>query len=135
MVTELRLRVEKHKYDMEGITDPGVPASLFKLWLRELADPVVTADLYDEAVKHAEDADKCIELLTRLPEINRNVILFTIRFLQVRIDRLPLPPLPARADVSDAPENRRPGQRAAHENVDQQPVDGLCAQLFAVSFG
>jgi len=45
MVSELRLRIEKQNYNLEGITDPMVPASLLKLWLRELSDPLIPMDL------------------------------------------------------------------------------------------
>jgi len=45
MVTELKLRLEKGNYSLEGIKDPMVPASLFKLWLRELTDPLIPLDL------------------------------------------------------------------------------------------
>ena len=45
MVSELRLRLEKGHYSLEGITDPMVPASLLKLWLRELVDPIIPLNL------------------------------------------------------------------------------------------
>jgi hypothetical protein len=31
-VTDLRLRLEKNNYDLSGIADASVPASLLKLW-------------------------------------------------------------------------------------------------------
>lgn len=85
MITELRLRLEKNKYDMEGITDPGVPASLFKLWLRELADPVIPPELYEAAIRNSDNATVCVDLVADLPDLNRRVILFVIGFLQVRL--------------------------------------------------
>jgi hypothetical protein len=45
MVTELKLRLEKGNYSLEGITDTMVPASLLKLWLRELDNPLIPLSL------------------------------------------------------------------------------------------
>jgi len=44
-VTELQLRIERNNYDLSGIADPSVPASLLKLWFRELQDPLIPNDL------------------------------------------------------------------------------------------
>ena len=51
-VTDLRCRVESGKYDFEGITDPNVPSSLLKLWLRELAEPLIPSKVYDKCIQY-----------------------------------------------------------------------------------
>ncbi|CAG8550015.1 6432_t:CDS:2, partial [Acaulospora colombiana] len=81
-ITELKLRIEKNRYDISGITDPNVPSSLLKLWLRDLADPLIPADFYDRCIKFAEDKDMTIEIVKSLPEINKRVVTYTIDFLQ-----------------------------------------------------
>jgi hypothetical protein len=43
-ITELKLRLEKGDYSLGSITDPNVPASLLKFWLRDLAEPLIPAD-------------------------------------------------------------------------------------------
>ncbi|KAI9205889.1 MyTH4 domain-containing protein [Polychytrium aggregatum] len=43
-VTDLKCRVEKNAYDLSGITDPNVPSSLLKLWLRDLAEPLIPSE-------------------------------------------------------------------------------------------
>ncbi|CAG8760739.1 15551_t:CDS:2, partial [Acaulospora morrowiae] len=81
-ITELKLRIEKNRYDISGITDPNVPSSLLKFWLRDLVEPLIPTDFYDRCIKHAEDKDMTIEIVKSLPEINKRVVVYTIDFLQ-----------------------------------------------------
>ncbi|KAG0182253.1 hypothetical protein DFQ29_005136 [Apophysomyces sp. BC1021] len=81
-VTDLRVRIENGNYDASGITDPNVPASLLKYWLRDLADPLISAELYDKCLACSENADKTIEIVNELPEVNRRIVLYMISFLQ-----------------------------------------------------
>jgi len=82
-VTELKLRIEKNKYDIAGITDPHVPASLLKFWLRELAEPLIPNDFYERCIENSEDAVQTIEIIKQLPEINRKIVTFIVNFLQL----------------------------------------------------
>lgn len=43
-VNELRIRLDTGDYNIT-IDDPNTPASLLKLWLRELEEPLVPVDL------------------------------------------------------------------------------------------
>jgi len=63
-----------------------VLASLLKLWLRELCDPLVPHELYNDCITHASDPDACIGIVERLPTINRRVVLFVVSFLQLFLD-------------------------------------------------
>ncbi|KAF7730954.1 hypothetical protein EC973_001000 [Apophysomyces ossiformis] len=81
-VTDLRVRVENGNYDATGITDPNVPASLLKYWLRDLADPLISAELYSKCIACAENAEKAIEIVNALPEVNRRIVLYMISFIQ-----------------------------------------------------
>jgi len=65
-------------------TDPHLPASLLKLWFRELSEPMIPLELYSTAVTRCHDADACVALVNELPELNRLVLLYLIHFLQVR---------------------------------------------------
>ncbi|RUS18343.1 hypothetical protein BC937DRAFT_88864 [Endogone sp. FLAS-F59071] len=85
-VTDLRIRIENGQYDMRGITDPSVPASLLKLWLRDLTDPLITPEFYEDCIKSAEDVEGAIAIVNSLPEINRRVALYIIAFLQIFIE-------------------------------------------------
>ncbi|EJD03412.1 uncharacterized protein FOMMEDRAFT_168366 [Fomitiporia mediterranea MF3/22] len=85
-VSELKIRIERGYYNLEGIDDPHVPASLLKLWLRELADPLVPTELYNDCVACAKDPESCVAMVSRLPTINRRVVLFVISFLQLFLE-------------------------------------------------
>jgi len=40
-VNSLKLEMDKGRLPMEMLRDPHVPASLLKLWFRELEDPLI----------------------------------------------------------------------------------------------
>lgn len=40
----LKLQIDKGSLPMETLRDPHVPASLLKLWFRELEDPLIPED-------------------------------------------------------------------------------------------
>lgn len=81
-VTDLRVRIENGNYDALGITDPNVPASLLKYWLRDLTEPIIGTEYYYDCIQHAEDVDKALAIINRLPDTNRRIALFIINFLQ-----------------------------------------------------
>ena len=85
-VAELKLRIDKGYYTLAGVDDPHVLASLLKLWLRELCDPLVPDELYNECVARADDPAACVAVVERLPTINRRVVLFVVSFLQLFLD-------------------------------------------------
>lgn len=43
-VNGLKLQIDKGKLPLETLRDPHVPASLLKLWFRELEDPLIPED-------------------------------------------------------------------------------------------
>lgn len=67
---------------MSGITDPNVPSSLLKLWLRDLAEPLIPNKFYEKCIRYSEDA-RAVEIVKQLPLINQRVVVYTIDFLQV----------------------------------------------------
>ncbi|KAL0084036.1 hypothetical protein F4703DRAFT_1929479 [Phycomyces blakesleeanus] len=81
-VTDLRIRIENGNYDTSLITDPNVPASLIKLWLRELSSPLILPEFYDGCIRCAEDPAKALAIVNALPHINRRIVLYMISFLQ-----------------------------------------------------
>jgi len=85
-VSELKLRIDRGYYTLDGITDPHVLASLMKLWLRELCDPLVPEEMYNECITSSKDVEACIRIVERLPTINRRVVLFVVSFLQLFLD-------------------------------------------------
>lgn len=69
--------------------DAHAPASLLKLWVRELYEPLIPDSFYVECVSMRHDdpeasAASVAALVDRLPDLNRRVLCHLIRFLQVR---------------------------------------------------
>jgi hypothetical protein len=87
-VNALKLRVENGQYSLgveeTGINDPSVPASLLKLWLRELAEPLIPASLYPLAIACPPDQPApALTVLDRLPETNLLVAKYLVKYLQL----------------------------------------------------
>eukprot|EP00118_Oscarella_pearsei_P012444 m.91897 g.91897 ORF g.91897 m.91897 type:complete len:718 (+) comp36709_c0_seq23:192-2345(+) len=62
--------------------DPHVPASLLKLWFRELYFPLIPANYYDECIYNCDHIANAISVANSLPNLNRQLLLYTVRFLQ-----------------------------------------------------
>ncbi|WVR08594.1 hypothetical protein IAU60_005649 [Kwoniella sp. DSM 27419] len=82
-VAELKSRMDRGHYQLKGIDDPHVAASLFKLWLRELEAPIVPTALYNDALIASRSAAESIDFVQRLPAHNRRVLLFVVSFAQL----------------------------------------------------
>ena len=63
--------------------DPHVPASLLKLWYRELSEPIVPFSFYERCIQAFASADEACATVHLLPEINRLALIYLIHFLQV----------------------------------------------------
>jgi len=88
-ISELRCQVEKRNFNLNGCSDPNVPASLLKLWLRELAEPLIPAHAYENCMEigkkesNEDVGTMAWELIDTLPEINKRVITYMTDFLKV----------------------------------------------------
>ena len=82
-MSELKVRIDRGYYNLEGIDDCHVPASLLKLWLRELEDPLIPESMYNECLESASDPEKVVATVKRLPTINRRVMLFVVSLMQL----------------------------------------------------
>jgi len=83
-IVSLKLSIETGDY-RNCFSDPHVPASLLKLWFRELSVPIILPEFYDIAIEHAQtgDAALCCELVEKdLPVLNRKVIYYIIKILR-----------------------------------------------------
>ncbi|XP_032298494.1 rho GTPase-activating protein 39 [Coturnix japonica] len=81
-VNALKLQVDQWKIPT-GLEDPHVPASLLKLWYRELEEPLIPPEFYDRCISHYENPDAAVAVVHSLPRINKMVLCYLIRFLQV----------------------------------------------------
>ncbi|EMP32491.1 Rho GTPase-activating protein 39 [Chelonia mydas] len=81
-VNALKLQVDQWKIPT-GLEDPHVPASLLKLWYRELEEPLIPHEFYEQCITHYENPEAAIAVIHSLPRINKTVLCYLIRFLQV----------------------------------------------------
>lgn len=81
-VAELRARIELGNYDITGITDPHVPCSLLRLWIRDLPEPVIPYDMYQQCIQGAQDKDAVAKVITSLPLWHKEMIIYLISFLK-----------------------------------------------------
>lgn len=59
------------------------PASLLKLWYRELEEPLIPHEFYEECISHYDNPEAAVNVVLGLPHINKLVLCYLIRFLQV----------------------------------------------------
>ncbi|GFU40880.1 rho GTPase-activating protein 39 [Nephila pilipes] len=80
-VNAMKLQIDQ--WEVPECNDPHVPASLLKLWYRELYEPLIPNEFYDECIQFCLDPEGAVAIVDKLPEINRLVLCYLIRFLQV----------------------------------------------------
>uniref|UniRef100_A0A668AFJ6 Rho GTPase-activating protein 39 n=1 Tax=Myripristis murdjan TaxID=586833 RepID=A0A668AFJ6_9TELE len=81
-VNALKLQVDQWKIPT-GLEDPHIPASLLKLWYRELEEPLIPHEFYEECISHYDSPEAAVNVVLGLPHINKLVLCYLIRFLQV----------------------------------------------------
>lgn len=81
-VNALKLHLDKGYPVPDTTDDPHVPASLLKLWFRELEDPLIPENYYDTCINNCDHVNNAISLVHSLPEINKKVLFYIINFLQ-----------------------------------------------------
>ncbi|XP_030632868.1 rho GTPase-activating protein 39 isoform X2 [Chanos chanos] len=81
-VNALKLQVDQWRIP-ENLSDPNVPASLMKLWYRELEEPLIPMSFYNQCVSNFDDPAAAISVVQSLPELNRLVLCYFIHFLQI----------------------------------------------------
>ncbi|XP_029111049.1 rho GTPase-activating protein 39-like [Scleropages formosus] len=81
-VNALKLQVDQWRIPT-GLEDPHVPASLLKLWYRELEEPLIPHEFYEECISYYDNPEAAVNVVLSLPHINKLVLCYLIRFLQV----------------------------------------------------
>ncbi|XP_015209707.1 rho GTPase-activating protein 39 isoform X2 [Lepisosteus oculatus] len=81
-VNALKLQVDQWKVPT-GLEDPHIPASLLKLWYRELEEPLIPHEYYEECITNYDNPEAAVRVVHTLPNINKLVLCYLIRFLQV----------------------------------------------------
>ena len=77
------MKVKCDQWQLPSLEDAHLPASLLKLWYRELAEPLIPSMFYEQCILNCDIPETCIRLVNSLPDINRAVLTYLIRFLQV----------------------------------------------------
>ncbi|CAB1335984.1 unnamed protein product, partial [Coregonus sp. 'balchen'] len=65
-VNALKLQVDQWNIP-ENLGDPNVPASLLKLWYRELEEPVIPQSFYKQCISNYEDPEAAIRVVFAQP--------------------------------------------------------------------
>ncbi|KAK6640085.1 hypothetical protein RUM43_008362 [Polyplax serrata] len=81
-VNLLKTKIDHWDVPTEAI-DAHAPASLLKLWYRELYEPLIPDSLYSDCVTHHDDPELALAIVQRLPNINKLVLCYLVRFLQI----------------------------------------------------
>ncbi|KAJ1124683.1 hypothetical protein NDU88_003132 [Pleurodeles waltl] len=81
-VNALKLQVDQWRIP-NNLVDPTVPASLLKLWYRELEEPLIPQQFYKQCISNYENPDAAVSVVHLLPELNRLVLCYLIHFLQI----------------------------------------------------
>ncbi|XP_064384607.1 rho GTPase-activating protein 39-like isoform X2 [Halichondria panicea] len=81
-VNILKLKLDKGLVTMDKLSDPHVPASLLKLWFRELEEPLIPAGYYDECINNCDNEMNALSLVDSLPELNKKLLLYLVDFLK-----------------------------------------------------
>lgn len=82
-VTSLKTQLDAWQVPVDCLTDAHTPASLLKLWYRELYEPLIPDAMYSECVTHHDNPSKALAIVDKLPLINKRVLMYLVRFLQV----------------------------------------------------
>lgn len=99
-ITALRLALDRHAFPPPDHpdhpappNDASTPASLLKLWLRELEVPLIPPAFYPRCIATAtRSAAEACAVVDDLPTQHRDVAVYVIRFLQVGVGGRPRSP-------------------------------------------
>lgn len=85
-VEKLKDRFSNGDLSTDGVEDVHTIASLLKLWLRELVEPIIPDELYDLCVEVSRDKNECVRVLGHLPLYNRSILIYVCQFLHKMTD-------------------------------------------------
>ena len=82
-VYEMKVLLEKGSSSLAASQNPHVPACVLKMWFLELKEPIIPMSLYNRFIANDNNLEELSELIYNdLPDVNRNTLLFLIRFLR-----------------------------------------------------
>jgi hypothetical protein len=76
--------VNKGNYDcLRTLDEPHLAATLFKQWIRDLAEPLIPVEFYNRCYESVDSEEESVKLLSDFPELNRRVLRYIIRYDRV----------------------------------------------------
>ena len=78
----MKIAIDSKNEILSTLKDPAIPASLLKSWFRDLPEPVIPNNRYQECLDSSSDAEKSIAIIDSLPADYRILMYFIINFLQ-----------------------------------------------------
>eukprot|EP01111_Echinosteliopsis_oligospora_P019253 TRINITY_DN9215_c0_g1_i1.p1 TRINITY_DN9215_c0_g1~~TRINITY_DN9215_c0_g1_i1.p1 ORF type:complete len:735 (-),score=189.41 TRINITY_DN9215_c0_g1_i1:45-2249(-) len=79
-IGQMRKQFDQNNYEI-NTDDINTVAAMFKLWLRELPEPVFPIAIYNQCIT-TNKKEPVLELVNSLPENHRNTLRFVVKFLQ-----------------------------------------------------
>ncbi|EGG19085.1 RhoGAP domain-containing protein [Cavenderia fasciculata] len=80
-VMRFKSRINELDFSLDT-NDVHVLAGLLKLWLRELTEPVIPMECYNDCIKSWNSKNASAQILNQLPQLNRDVIVYLLNFLK-----------------------------------------------------
>ncbi|ELR20003.1 RhoGAP domain containing protein [Acanthamoeba castellanii str. Neff] len=85
-VSEIEAELNAGNYAVAlTITEPHLAATLFKQWIRELAEPLIPTVLYPRCYDCIDSVEDSVALLSEVPELSRRVLRYIVRYLKQQI--------------------------------------------------
>lgn len=81
-IISLKMRIERGDYNLEGVHDAAVAASLLKMWVRELEEPLIPNRFYSRCLE-IHEVQAAMDVVDELPQLNRSCIKYLAKYLQV----------------------------------------------------
>lgn len=79
-INQLKEQLNSQNYKITS-QDPHAVAGCLKLWVRELAKPLVPEEYYDQCIRSSNRPAELVPIVKQLPQINQRVLDYLIRYL------------------------------------------------------
>ncbi|KAK5575930.1 hypothetical protein RB653_007065 [Dictyostelium firmibasis] len=81
-INSLKKRFDEGNYEVAPTENVYTIASLLKLWLREITEPLFPLTIYDQCIENSNKREKIFEIVSSLPILNQKTISYIIDLLQ-----------------------------------------------------
>ncbi|KAN0011715.1 hypothetical protein ACTFIU_007281 [Dictyostelium citrinum] len=81
-INSLKKRFDEGNYEVAPTENVYTIASLLKLWLREITEPLFPLTIYDQCIENSNKREKIFEIVASLPILNQKTISYIVELLQ-----------------------------------------------------